>query len=350
MGGDYDGGGHRQARLSRAGDRPGGGDRGGCLDRHPRADPGDDRRPACAAAGTKPEPEGIDGPTGGRLSPRAMGVLARHASFRRIRSRNSLRRSAGPGGGGLGSRPIRVEHGFLGGARHPGRYSRTNASSTESTALRALGGTVVGFAVGGAAAARHRSPRRWRAVSIAAGGLVSTPAPALSARRVFTVSSWWSGRCRWRGLACCASRTWPSAAGEPGGRPPVRRGAGAVGDDLASVFRRAPQRTQAAVMRWAPALTRRMRARPRSHRLHPARRGAARLPGGAGHQAGVQGSGDAGDGLHAAPADCLLAGRVGRHPSTYGSTSTAARPTRVPRWCSATADLTGRLLRRGRRR
>src|SRR5580704_6390914 len=77
----------------------------------------------------------------------AMGVLVRHASFRSIWFLNSLRGSLALAAAVLVADLSGVQHGFwvvLGTLS----VLRTNAASTESTALRALGGTVVGFVIG----------------------------------------------------------------------------------------------------------------------------------------------------------------------------------------------------------
>jgi uncharacterized membrane protein YccC len=77
----------------------------------------------------------------------AVGVLTRHASFRSVWFLNSLRGSLALAAAVLVADLSGVQHGFwvvLGTLS----VLRTNAASTESTALRALGGTVIGFAVG----------------------------------------------------------------------------------------------------------------------------------------------------------------------------------------------------------
>src|SRR5438067_2517306 len=77
----------------------------------------------------------------------AMGVLTRHASFRSVWFLNSLRGSLALAAAVLVADISDVQHGFwvvLGTLS----VLRTNAASTESTALRALGGTVLGFVLG----------------------------------------------------------------------------------------------------------------------------------------------------------------------------------------------------------
>ena len=77
----------------------------------------------------------------------AIGVMARHASLRSVWFLNSLRGSLALAAAVLVADVSGVQHGFwvvLGTLS----VLRTNAASTGSTALRALGGTVIGFAVG----------------------------------------------------------------------------------------------------------------------------------------------------------------------------------------------------------
>jgi hypothetical protein len=77
----------------------------------------------------------------------AIGVLTRHASFRSVWFLNSLRGSLALAAAVLVADLSGVQHGFwvvLGTLS----VLRTNAASTESTALRALGGTVLGFVLG----------------------------------------------------------------------------------------------------------------------------------------------------------------------------------------------------------
>src|SRR6202034_3754882 len=77
----------------------------------------------------------------------AIGVLTRHASVRSVWFLNSLRGALALAAAVLVADVSGVQHGFwvvLGTLS----VLRTNAASTESTALRALGGTVIGFVVG----------------------------------------------------------------------------------------------------------------------------------------------------------------------------------------------------------
>ena len=77
----------------------------------------------------------------------AIGVLVRHASFRSVWFLNALRGSLALAAAVLVADISGVQHGFwvvLGTMS----VLRTNAASTGSTALRALGGTVVGFVAG----------------------------------------------------------------------------------------------------------------------------------------------------------------------------------------------------------
>jgi uncharacterized membrane protein YccC len=77
----------------------------------------------------------------------AIGVLVKHASFRSVWFLNSLRGSLALAAAVLVADLTSVQHGFwvvLGTLS----VLRSNAASTESTALRALVGTVVGFVAG----------------------------------------------------------------------------------------------------------------------------------------------------------------------------------------------------------
>src|SRR6202035_2949783 len=78
----------------------------------------------------------------------AIGLMARHASVRSVWFLNSLRGSLALAAAVLVADLTGVQHGLwvvLGTLS----VLRTNAASTGSTALRALGGTVIGFAAGG---------------------------------------------------------------------------------------------------------------------------------------------------------------------------------------------------------
>jgi hypothetical protein len=79
----------------------------------------------------------------------AAGLVTRHASFRSVWMRNSLRGAIGLAVAVAVADLTGVQHGFwvaLGALS----VLRTNAASTGATALRALAGTVLGFAVGAA--------------------------------------------------------------------------------------------------------------------------------------------------------------------------------------------------------
>ena len=177
----------------------------------------------------------------------AIGVLVRHASFRSIWFLNSLRGSLALAAAVLVADLSGVQHGFwvvLGTLS----VLRTNASSTESTALRALGGTVVGFAAGALLllGIGTSTPALWAALPIAIAVAAYAPGtlPFAFGQAAFTVvvvvlfnllvpAGWRVGLLRIEDVAigCLVSLVvgvlfWP-------------RGAGAVvGDDLADAFRR----------------------------------------------------------------------------------------------------------------
>jgi uncharacterized membrane protein YccC len=176
----------------------------------------------------------------------ATGVLMRHASVRSVWFANSLR--------GATALAVAVAVADLSGVQHGfwvalGTLSvlRTSAASTGATALRALGGTVVGFVVGGAllAAIGTGQTAMWAAFALAV--LVSAYAPGtapfLVGQAAFTIVivllfnllapvGWQVGLLRVEDVAigCAVSLAvgvffWP-------------RGASAlVGDDLADAFR-----------------------------------------------------------------------------------------------------------------
>ena len=198
---------------------------------------------------------------------------------------------------------------------------RTNAASTESTALRALGGTAVGFLLGALLllGIGTSPPALWVALPVALAVAAYAPGtlPFALGQAAFTIvvvvlfnllvpAGWRVGLLRIEdvGIGCLVSLVvgvvfWPRGASS------------VVGDDLADAFRRGAAYLNQAVD-WALGST----ARPAGHRRcrgdrrDPAGGGASRLPGRAGRQEGIQGrSVDAGHGLDAAPADRLLAGR-----------------------------------------
>ena len=96
---------------------------------------------------------------------------------------------------------------------------RTNAASTESTALRALGGTVVGFAAGALLllGIGTSTPALWAALPIAIAVAAYAPGtlPFAFGQAAFTVVVVVLFNLlvpRAGTSACSASRTWPSAA------------------------------------------------------------------------------------------------------------------------------------------
>jgi uncharacterized membrane protein YccC len=177
----------------------------------------------------------------------AMGVLVRHASFRSVWFLNSLRGSLALAAAVLVADLSGVQHGFwvvLGTLS----VLRTNAASTESTALRALGGTVVGFVAGALLllGIGTSTPALWAALPIALAVAAYSPGtlPFAFGQAAFTVvvvvlfnllqpAGWRVGLLRIEDVAigCLVSLVvgvlfWP-------------RGAAAVaGDDLADAFRR----------------------------------------------------------------------------------------------------------------
>ena len=177
----------------------------------------------------------------------AMGVLIRHASFRSVWFLNSLRGSLALAAAVLVADLSGVQHGFwvvLGTLS----VLRTNASSTESTALRALGGTVVGFAAGALLllGIGTSTPALWAALPIAVAVAAYAPGtlPFAFGQAAFTVVvvvlfnllvpvGWDVGLLRIEDVAigCLVSLVvgvlfWPRGAGS------------VVGDDLADAFRR----------------------------------------------------------------------------------------------------------------
>ena len=177
----------------------------------------------------------------------ALGVIARHASFRSVWMQNSLRGSLALAAAVLVADLSGVQHGFwvvLGTLS----VLRTNAASTESTAVRALGGTVAGFALGALLllGIGTSTPALWAAFPIALAIAAYAPGtlPFAFGQAAFTVvvvvlfnllvpAGWKVGLLRIEdvGIGCLVSLVvgvlfWP-------------RGAGAVvGNDLADSFRR----------------------------------------------------------------------------------------------------------------
>ncbi len=177
----------------------------------------------------------------------ALGVLTRHASFRSVWFLNSLRGSLALAAAVLVADLSGVQHGFwvvLGTLS----VLRTNAASTESTALRALGGTVIGFVAGALLLLGiGTSPAAlWVALPIALAVAAYAPGtlPFAFGQAAFTVvvlvlfnllaaAGWKVGLLRIEDVAigCLVSLVvgvlfWPRGA------------ASVVGDDLADAFRR----------------------------------------------------------------------------------------------------------------
>jgi uncharacterized membrane protein YccC len=177
----------------------------------------------------------------------AIGVLTRHASIRSVWFLNSLRASLALAAAVLVADVSGVQHGFwvvLGTLS----VLRTNAVSTESTALRALGGTVIGFVVGALLllGIGTSTPALWVALPIAVAVAAYAPGtlPFTFGQAAFTVVvvvlfnllvpvGWKVGLLRIQDVAlgCLVSLVvgvlfWPRGASS------------VVGDDLADAFRR----------------------------------------------------------------------------------------------------------------
>jgi uncharacterized membrane protein YccC len=191
-----------------------------------------------------------DGPASERRLAAASGVLgivARHASFRSVWFLNATRGAVGLAAAVAIADLSGVQHAFwvvLGTLS----VLRTSAASTGSTAIRALAGTVAGFAVGAALllAIGTGPTALWVALPIAV--LVASYAPGTApfavGQAAFTVTvlvlfnllapaGWKVGLLRIQDVAigCAVSLVigvlfWPRGA------------AGVVGDDLADAFRR----------------------------------------------------------------------------------------------------------------
>src|SRR6202453_2176898 len=192
-------------------------------------------------------PEGDASERRGAAMSGAIGVLVRHASMRSVWMLNSLRGSLALAAAVLVADLSGVQHGFwvvLGTMS----VLRTNAASTESTALRALGGTVIGFAVGALLllGIGTSTPALWAAFPIALAVAAYAPGtlPFAFGQAAFTVVvvvlfnllqpvGWKVGLLRIQDVAlgCLVSLVvgvlfWPRGAGS------------IVGDDLADAFRR----------------------------------------------------------------------------------------------------------------
>ena len=177
----------------------------------------------------------------------AFGVLARHASFRSVWFLNALRGSLALAAAVLVADLSGVQHGFwvvLGTLS----VLRTNASSTESTALRALGGTIIGFVVGAALllGIGTSPPALWVALPVALAVAAYAPGtlPFAFGQAAFTIvvvvlfnllapAGWRVGLLRIEdvGIGCLVSLVvgvvfWPRGASS------------VVGNDLADAFRR----------------------------------------------------------------------------------------------------------------
>jgi uncharacterized membrane protein YccC len=192
------------------------------------------------------QPEGTEAERRAAAVSGAVGVLTRHASLRSIWFLNSLRASLALAAAVLVADLTGVQHGFwvvLGTLS----VLRTNAVSTESTALRALGGTAVGFVVGALLllGIGTSTPALWAALPIAIAVAAYAPGtlPFAFGQAAFTVVivvlfnllvpvGWKVGLLRIQDVAlgCLVSLVvgvlfWPRGAGS------------VVGDDLADAFR-----------------------------------------------------------------------------------------------------------------
>ena len=192
------------------------------------------------------QPEGTDAERRVAALYGALGVLTRHASIRSVWFLNSLRASVALAAAVLVADVSGVQHGFwvvLGTLS----VLRTSASSTESTALRALGGTVIGFVVGALLllGIGTSTPALWAALPIAIAVAAYAPGtlPFTFGQAAFTVvivvlfnllvpAGWKVGLLRIEDVAlgCAVSLVvgvlfWPRGA------------ASVVGDDLADAFR-----------------------------------------------------------------------------------------------------------------
>ncbi len=192
------------------------------------------------------QPEGTMGERRAAALSGAIGVLTRHASFRSVWFLNSLRGSLALAAAVLVADLSGVQHGFwvvLGTLS----VLRTNASSTESTALRALGGTVVGFAAGALLllGIGTSTPALWAALPIAVAVAAYAPGtlPFAFGQAAFTVvvvvlfnllvpAGWRVGLLRIEDVAigCLVSLVVGLLFGPRGA-------ASVVGDDLADAFR-----------------------------------------------------------------------------------------------------------------
>jgi hypothetical protein len=192
------------------------------------------------------QPEGTEAERRAAAVFGAVGVLTRHASIRSVWFLNSLRASLALAAAVLVADVTGVQHGFwvvLGTLS----VLRTNAMSTESTALRALGGTVIGFVIGALLllGIGTSTPALWTALPIAIAVAAYAPGtlPFAFGQAAFTIVivvlfnllvpvGWKVGLLRIQDVAlgCLVSLVvgvlfWPRGAGS------------VVGDDLADAFR-----------------------------------------------------------------------------------------------------------------
>jgi uncharacterized membrane protein YccC len=202
-----------------------------------------DRRLGWYGARAQPAPAGRPAaPLSG-----AIRVVARHASLRSVWFQNSLRGSLALAAAVLVADESGVQHGLwvvLGALS----VLRTNAASTGSTALRALAGTIIGFAAGALLllGLGTSTPVLWTALPIAIAVAAYAPGtlPFAVGQAAFTVAivvlfnvlqpvGWKLGLLRVQDVAigCAVSLVvgvlfWPRGASS------------VVGDDLADAFRR----------------------------------------------------------------------------------------------------------------
>jgi uncharacterized membrane protein YccC len=204
-------------------------------------------------------------------------VLIRHASIRSVWFLNSLRGSVALAAAVLVADLSGVQHGFwvvLGTLS----VLRTNAASTESTALRGLGGTVIGFVIGALLilGIGTSTPALWAALPIAIAVAAYAPGalPFTFGQAAFTVVivvlfnllqpvGWKVGLLRIQDVAIgCLVSLVVGVLFWPRGVAPL------VGDDLADAYR-----TGAAHLREAVDWV-------RGHRADPPASGAAALTAG----------------------------------------------------------------------
>ena len=192
-------------------------------------------------------PQGTTGERRAAALSSVIRVMARHASVRSVRFLNSLRGSLALAAAVLVADQTGVQHGLwvvLGTLS----VLRTNAASTGSTALRALGGTVIGFAAGALLLLGVGTSTLvlWAALPIAIAVAAYAPGtlPFAVGQAAFTVVvvvlfnllqpvGWKLGLLRVQDVAigCAVSLVvgvlfWPRGASS------------VVGDDLADAFRR----------------------------------------------------------------------------------------------------------------